>query len=97
MVGTDTAAGDAQRAERIAEVKSWLMKEDVRDQLAAMGVSPEDATERVATMTNEELRTLQGRIENMPAGVGVVEVVGLLFIVLLILELVGVTHIFSQF
>lgn len=97
MVGTDTAVNTEQRAEQISEIKSWLMQDEVRSQLVAMGVDPADASGRVASMTNEELRMLHGKIENLPAGAGVVEVIGLVFIVLLILELVGVTNIFSQF
>lgn len=97
MVGTDAALSTGQRAERISDIQGWMAQDRVRDQLTAMGVDPADARERVAGMTSEELRTLDHRIENLPAGAGAVEVIGLVFIVLLVLELVGVTHIFSHF
>lgn len=97
MVGTGTAINMEQRAEYVSDIRAWLNQEKVRDQLVAMGVDPDDAGKRVAGMTGEELRTLHERIENLPAGAGVVAVIGIVFIVLLILELVGVTHVFSNF
>lgn len=96
MVGTETAVNNEQRAEQISEVRSWMRQDQVRSQLVAMGVDPENATERVASMTSEELQVLHGEIEDLPAGAGLVEVIGLVFIVLLILELVGVTDIFAH-
>lgn len=96
MVGTGTAVNNEQRVEQISEINAWLSQDQVRSQLVAMGVDPENATERVASMTSEELRMLHGEIQDLPAGAGLVEVIGLVFIVLLILELVGVTDIFAH-
>lgn len=97
MVGTDAALSPGQRAERISDIQGWMAQDRVRAQLTAMGVDPADARERVAGMTSEELRMLDNKIEHLPAGAGAVEVIGLVFIVLLVLELVGVTQIFSHF
>lgn len=96
MVGTETAVTNQQRVEQISEINAWMSQDRVRSQLVAMGVDPDNATERVASMTSEELRVLHGEIEDLPAGAGLVEVIGLVFIVLLILELVGVTNIFAH-
>lgn len=96
MVGTGTAVNNEQRGEQISEINAWLSQDQIRNQLVAMGVDPENATERVAGMTSEELRVLHGEIQDLPAGAGLVEVIGLVFIVLLILELVGVTDIFAH-
>lgn len=96
MVGTETAVINQQRVEQISEINAWMSQDLVRSQLVAMGVDPDNATERVASMTSEELRVLHGQIEDLPAGAGLVEVIGLVFIVLLILELVGVTNIFAH-
>jgi hypothetical protein len=43
-----------------------------------------------------ELNALANRIDSMPAGAGVLEMVGIVFIVLLILEAVGVLDIFQE-
>lgn len=97
MVGTEAAADAQQRAEYISEVRAWLAQKEVQDQLVGMGVEPEQAGQRVASMTGEELRLLHERIDELPAGGDALEIIGIVFIVLIILELVGVTHIFSGF
>jgi hypothetical protein len=96
MVGTDAAINAEQRATHIAELTDWLSRDRVRIQLANLGVDPTDAAERVRTMTSEELRALDGKVQDLPAGAGVLEVIGIVFVVLLILDLVGVTHVFSH-
>lgn len=97
MVGTEAAVGGEERTARITAVKSWIMQDGVQNQLVAMGVDPADAADRVAGMTGEELRMLHGQIEDLPAGAGALELIGAVFVVLLILELVGITDIFAQF
>ena len=48
-------------------------------------------------MTDSELQRLAGRIDQLPAGgTGVIEVVGIVAVVLLILELLGVTDVFTR-
>jgi hypothetical protein len=96
MIGTDDAVNREQRAEYISDINGWLERERVRDELVNMGVDPGNAAERVAALTDQELRTLHGQMESLPAGAGLLEVIGIVFLVLLILELVGVTHIFSR-
>lgn len=97
MVGTTTALADAERAEYVSDVRDFLTQEKVQKQLVTMGVDPDNARDRVAAMTNEELRMLHGEIDQLPAGAGLVEVIGVVFIVLLVLELVGITNVFSRF
>jgi hypothetical protein len=96
MVGTRAVMMQAERAETVARVQAALDREAVRDQLVAYGVDMDAAKERVAALSDEELRTLDGRLAELPAGAGVVEVVGIVFVVLLILELVGVIDIFKS-
>lgn len=77
-------------------VQAFLDRDDVRDKLVSYGVDPNYASERVASLTDQELRQLQAQINDLPAGGSVLAVIGIVFVVLLILELVGVTHIFTS-
>ena len=77
-------------------IQDFLLQETVQLQLEKMGVSPELAKARVAALTPMEQQLLQQKIADLPAGAGVVEVIGIVFIVLLILELLGVTDIFKK-
>lgn len=97
VIGSRVVMQETERADTVARVQAVLDRDAVQAQLVALGVDPVMAVERVAALTDQELRQLDGRLANLPAGAGVVEIVGVVFIVLLILELVGVTNIFTSF
>jgi hypothetical protein len=96
MLATDTALKQTSAArERIATA---LERRDVRTQLQALGVNPADVGARVAALSDDEAAQLAARIDQLPAGGdGVGAVVGalvLIFIVLLITDILGLTHVF---
>ena len=78
------------------QLRAALEREDVRAQLVTLGVDPDKASARVATLTPDEISKMQNRIADLPAGAGALEVIGIVFLILLILELVGVTNIFHK-
>jgi hypothetical protein len=96
LVGTLQAVEAGTRAQDLATVNTALAKQEVRDRLAALGVDPADVDARVARLTDSELRTLADRMDQMPAGGDALAVIGIVFIVLLILELTGVIDIFKK-
>jgi hypothetical protein len=51
----------------------------------------------VAALTDEELRKLARQVGDAPAGGSALAVIGVVFLVLLILEAVGVIDIFKKF
>ena len=97
LVGTLPAVESNTRAANLATVNGALAKAEVREQMAALGVSPADIDARVARLTDTELNTLAGQMQQMPAGCEVLAIIGIVFLVLLILEAVGVTDIFKKF
>lgn len=80
MIGTDQVVQSAAAAERSA-VLNFVSRADVAGQLAAMGLDPATAKDRVAAMTDEEVRYLAGKIDAMPAGA---DGAGLLLLILII-------------
>lgn len=84
------------RQQAIEHIDALLAREEVRKQLARLGVDPADALARVDALSDRELQRLAAHIEELPAGAGLLGLVGAVFIVLLILELVGVTNIFNR-
>ncbi|MBL38972.1 MAG: hypothetical protein CMP07_11240 [Xanthomonadales bacterium] len=78
-------------------VEAFLLRDDVAAELAQYGISHERAMARVDNMSAAELEQLSGRIDELPAaGDGVIVIAGIVFVVLIILELVGVTDIFKS-
>jgi hypothetical protein len=71
-----------------------LEREEVRTALTSQGVDLEMAKQRVSSMTDEEIRALNQKMDEMPAGGGVVGVVVIVFLVLIITDLVGWTDVF---
>jgi hypothetical protein len=67
MIGTDQAATSSAQADRTT-VLNFMTRGDVQKQLQAMGVDPLTAKDRVAAMSDDEVRSLAGRISSMPAG-----------------------------
>ncbi|MFU8877777.1 MAG: PA2779 family protein [Wenzhouxiangellaceae bacterium] len=80
-----------------SRIEAFLLRDDVAAELAELGISHEIAMARVSRMSAAELEQIAGRIDEMPAaGDGVLVVLGIVFLVLVILELVGVTDIFKK-
>jgi len=96
MVGTDELLAPASRSEQMSEIRSVLAREDVRTQMLELGVSPTDVDVRLDSLTDSELAQLSAGIDELPAGGSIIWVIGVVFIVLLILDLVGVTNVFTK-
>lgn len=75
------------------QLKTWMAREDVREQLIDLGVDVEAAISRVDSMTDAEVQQLSAKMDQMPAGSGFVETAVLAFLVLVVLEVTGVTDI----
>ena len=67
MIGTDKVVTSAAQADRTT-VLNFMTRGDVQKELQAMGVDPSTAKDRVAAMSDDEVRSLAGRINSMPAG-----------------------------
>ena len=97
LVGTLQAVEASTRAQDLAAVSATLAREEVRAQFAALGVDPAQVDARVAALTDVELRQLSAQMADLPAGAdSALAVIGIVFLVLLILELVGVIDIFKK-
>ncbi|MCG5515044.1 MULTISPECIES: DUF6627 family protein [unclassified Ectothiorhodospira] len=95
MVGTDQLILSEQAQVDREQLLATLERDDVREQLSALGVDPSEAAQRVARMTDQEVRELNERIEDMPVGsASVLGVVVLIFIVFIITDAIGATDIF---
>jgi hypothetical protein len=97
MIGTGYLLEDESRAASVSRMEILLAREDVGRQLQAFGVDRTMVMERLDALSTAELLELEARLDSQVAGGDVIAVVGVVFIVLMILELVGVTYIFKSF
>lgn len=102
LITTNQLIGDQLIGEQAGgerdRLDAFLRRQDVRQQMIAFGVEPAEAVARVASLSDHEVRQIVGRIDSLPAGQSAVGVVVgaavLVFLVLLVTDLLGLTHIF---
>lgn len=98
MIPTDQVIGEAAATEDRARVVAFLEREDVRAQMVALGVDPEEAMARVAALSDQEIEEIAGRLDELPAGEGAVgAILGValvIFLVLLLTDILGLTDVF---
>ena len=66
MIGTDQVASVASQADRNT-VLQFLDRAEVASQMQSMGVDAATVKDRVAAMTDQEVQSLAGKIQSMPA------------------------------
>ncbi len=67
MIATDQAMPSGAQVER-ASLLGALDRPDVAAQMQVLGLDAATAKDRVAAMTDEEVRTLAGKMDSLPAG-----------------------------
>jgi hypothetical protein len=78
-------------------VEVLLARADVAAQLEAFGVDKDQVVERLNGLSTAELLELEGKIEEQIAGGNdILVIIGIVFLVLLILDLTGVTDVFKS-
>jgi hypothetical protein len=91
IVATDEARAGIQR-DQVARV---LDRSEVRARMQALGVDPDMARTRVAALSDDEVATLADQIDRLPAGGSdVLTAIVVVFLILIITDLLGLTHIF---
>jgi hypothetical protein len=93
---TETLLSGAVGSGEVEHVTAFFLQEEVKAEMVRLGVDPQTAVDRVAALTPAELEQLRHQITTLPAGGDALAVIGVVFLVLLILELVGVTDIFKK-
>jgi hypothetical protein len=94
------AVVEAERGEPAARdrVRAFLARDEVRAQLEAWGISPQEAESRVEALSDSEVEALAGRLDAAPAGgsaFGAFLVTALIVVlVLLVTDIFGFTDVF---
>ena len=95
MLGTDTLISSAQSQQSISTLQQLLEREDAQQQLLALGVSPDQVRERVASLSDSELARINQGIDTLNAGGdSVLGILLIIFLVFVITDVIGATNIF---
>ncbi|MBY0314433.1 MAG: PA2779 family protein [Bdellovibrionales bacterium] len=85
MISTTEWVTEQTREQMAQKVTQFLQKDEVRHQLAASGVSVDEASQRVASLSESELRQLSSEIDQAQYGG---DVGGILIVVLLVVLII---------
>ena len=80
--------------ERLA-MTQWLQRDDVAAEMVSLGVSPAQAIERVAALSDAEVSRLYGQVDQADVAGSLAAGLALIFIILLITDLLGLTKFFT--
>jgi hypothetical protein len=96
MIGTETAQQADEMPALRARVQAFMERGDVQAQMQQLGVDGNAAKARAQSLTDAEVRQIAGKLDQLPAGAGAdwLGVVLVIFVVLLITDLLGLTKIF---
>lgn len=96
FISTEATLAAESRTAVIGKAQRFISREKVINTMLALGVSSEAVSKRVALLSDEELMSLSEQIDEVPAGAGALEVIGIVFLVLMILEFTGAIDIFKK-
>lgn len=93
VFSSDQVIANQQHQYNKQQVLSFVDNAEVQNKLIELGVSPAEAKQRIANMTNQELEALNNEINDMPAG-GIVGTIVTVLVVVAILDLMGITDVY---
>lgn len=98
LVTTEDLAAQRSVTSDRARLSELLAREDILRELKGYGISAEEAQARVASLTDAEVADVAGRLDQLPAGQSwfgvLVGAAIIVFIVLLITDIAGLTKVF---
>ncbi len=95
IVGTDRFLTEQSIYQDRENLRSLMARDEVRSLLQHKGLTVEQAQERVDALTDLEVRQLAQKFEELPAAGDAWVVVLVIVLVVIILELAGITDIFT--
>ncbi|MGD9056389.1 MAG: PA2779 family protein [Desulfobacterales bacterium] len=99
MVGTEAVVDTERASDARNYLQSLLAREDVQSMLISQGIDPQEAKDRLDSLTDEEATRFAEQLQELPAGGNgfftmLLIVAFLVFLILLITDITGYTDIF---
>lgn len=94
MISAERYSTPSLANDQRTKMQRFLQREDVRAELTSLGVDPELAQTRADTLSDAELART-ARLIDESAGSGVAGTIVLIFMVLVITEVIGITDVFT--
>lgn len=98
LVSTDSVISSLSAQQDREKVLNFFSREDVSSQFRTLGLSPDEAKARVQAMSDEEVRQVAGKLDQIPAGQDALGFIAFIIIlallVLAVTDLAGITDVY---
>lgn len=98
IVATEQVIREDAAAQDRARVMNFLAREDVRREMEALGIDPEEAAARTKALSDEEIARIATTLDETAAGGGTIGVIVgaivLVFLVLLVTDILCLTKVY---
>jgi hypothetical protein len=98
LVSTDSLISSMSAQQDREKVLNFFTREDVSSQFRTLGLTPDEARARVQAMSDDEVRQIAGKLDQIPAGqdaLGFIAfVIILALLVLAVTDLAGITDVY---
>lgn len=88
MISTSAMVDHMNRAETEKKVVDFMSRTEVQEQMVKLGVNPQEATDRVASMSDADLKKVSSEIDQSTAGGDIGGILVVVLLVVLIIYLV---------
>lgn len=99
MVPTEQVIEAAAAEQSRDAVMQYIAREEVRQQMRALGVDPDEAAARVKGLSDAEVQQIAGRLQDLPAGESaggtIIGIFLAVLIILMITDIFGWTDVYS--
>ena len=95
IVGTDSFLSEQSIQQDRENLRNLMSRDEVRSMLEMNGLTVDQAQERVDSLTDMEVQQLAKKFEELPAAGDAAVVILIVALVVIILELAGITDIFT--
>jgi hypothetical protein len=98
MIDTETIMDSARGREAREYLHQLMARKEIQAAIVSQGIDPNEAWARINSLSDNEVIRIADQIDQLPAGGGLIELLVIIilagFIVLVILDLTGVTDVF---
>ena len=94
MIGNEQVIHQHQQGQTRDSLQQLVVQQSARQQLLALGVSPDLVKNRIDSLTDSELARINRQVDTLDAGGNILGILLVIFIVFVITDVIGATDIF---
>jgi len=94
MIGNEQVINQHLQGQTRDSLQQLLQQQSARQQLQALGVSPDLVKNRIDSLTDSELARINRHVDTLDAGGNILGILLVIFIVFVITDVIGATDIF---